>query len=193
MPLGNPLLDALDRLGYGGIFLDHAGQPLRANGVAKTLLNGGGAPPNSPADPNWRAAILNSFLYSNGRLRFRVEQNGWRVVRRQDCDPSRPLILRELPIEEREPSGPQSVLVLIDLAATPRPASRSLQEIFGLTPTEARLAIAMAGGESLEEIAEVIGVTVGTFRKQLTSIFAKTDTHRQSELVALLARLSILP
>jgi len=51
----------------------------------------------------------------------------------------------------------------------------------------------MAGGESLEEIAGATNVTVDTLRKQLASIFEKTDTHRQSELVGLLAKLFILP
>ena len=116
------------------------------------------------------------------------------MVPRLDSDPNRPLILWALPTEERGASGPQTILILVDLGISPRPASRSLQTIFGLTPNEARLAVAMAGGGSLEEIAGATKfVTVNTLRKQLASIFEKTDTHRQSELVALLARLFILP
>jgi hypothetical protein len=34
---------------------------------------------------------------------------------------------------------------------------------------------------------------LGTVRKQLASIYAKTDTHRQAELTLLLARLAVLP
>jgi len=193
MPLGKPLLDALDRLGYGGILLDGSGQALRVNQSALRIANGGAAPDALSADPNWRSTKLKSLLYSHERPRFRTDQDDWVVLPHEQSEPSRPLILRSLPIEERGTSGPQTVLILVDLSATPRPASRSLQKIFGLTPTEARLAIAMAGGESLEEIAEATDVTIGTVRKQLASVFVKTDTHRQSELVALLARVSLLP
>jgi DNA-binding CsgD family transcriptional regulator len=84
-------------------------------------------------------------------------------------------------------------MVLIDLDLTPRPSADVLKRIFGLTPTEARLAIELTGGRSPEEIAVATKVTVGTVRKQLATVFAKTNTHRQSELVALLSRLAVLP
>src|SRR3954452_22996897 len=193
MPLGKLLLDALDQLGYGGIVLDNSEQPLRINQSALHIVNGDRASAASPQDPNWRAVVIGSFLYRRGRLRFRPDKDGCVVVPRLDSDLNRPLILRALPTEERGASGPQTVLILVDLGISPRPPFRSLQKIFGLTPNEARLAAAMAGGESLEEIAGATNVTVNTLRKQLASIFEKTGTHRQSELVALLARLFILP
>ena len=43
------------------------------------------------------------------------------------------------------------------------------------------------------EVAQATHVAVGTVRNQLHAIFAKTGTHRQGELVALLARVAILP
>jgi DNA-binding CsgD family transcriptional regulator len=196
MPLGKLLLDALDQLGYGGIVLDNSEQPLRINQSALHIVNGVYAPAASPQDPNWQAMVTGSFLYRGGRLRFRPDEDGWVAVPRLprlDSDPNRPLILLALPTEERGASGPQTILILVDLGISPRPACRSLQKIFGLTPNEARLATAMAGGESLEEIAGATNVTVDTLRKQLASIFEKTDTHRQSELVGLLAKLFILP
>ena len=38
MPLGKPLLEALDRMGYGGIVLDVSGQVVRINTAATRLL-----------------------------------------------------------------------------------------------------------------------------------------------------------
>ena len=61
--------------------------------------------------------------------------------------------------------------------------------LFGLTRREARVASALATGLQLQEIAALHGVGMGTVRSQLKSIFVKTGTNRQPELVALLARL----
>jgi DNA-binding CsgD family transcriptional regulator len=57
---------------------------------------------------------------------------------------------------------------------------------FQLTPAEVRLAVHLASGVSLTEAAERFGVTHNTVRAQLRSIFDKTDTHRQADLVRLL-------
>jgi len=61
--------------------------------------------------------------------------------------------------------------------------------IFGLSPAEARLASFLANGASLEEAALQFGISRETVRNQLKAVFAKTDTHRQSELVALLGKI----
>ena len=83
----------------------------------------------------------------------------------------------------------QALVVLVDPEARPRPPESSLRASFGLTAAEARLAILIATGASLETVADEIGIAHETARNQLKAIFAKTDTHRQAELVALLARL----
>lgn len=64
----------------------------------------------------------------------------------------------------------------------------ALRRRFRLTPAEARLAMEIAGGTDLTTAANRLGVARETVRSQLRAVFAKTDTHRQAELVALLAR-----
>jgi DNA-binding CsgD family transcriptional regulator len=64
-----------------------------------------------------------------------------------------------------------------------------LKRVFGLTAAETRLALIVGRGLSLETASETLGVSRETVRNQLKSIFAKTSTHRQSELVALIAGL----
>jgi DNA-binding CsgD family transcriptional regulator len=63
-----------------------------------------------------------------------------------------------------------------------------LAKTFTLTPAEGRVAALIAQGIAPERAAERLGVSRETVRNQLRAVFAKTGTHRQSELVALLAR-----
>jgi DNA-binding CsgD family transcriptional regulator/PAS domain-containing protein len=59
-----------------------------------------------------------------------------------------------------------------------------LKDWFGLTPAEARLAATLAEGGSLEDFALTRGISLNASRFLLKGIFSKTDTNRQSQLVA---------
>ena len=58
-----------------------------------------------------------------------------------------------------------------------------LTRLYGLTPAEARLAAALVAGQSLVDFATEAEITANTARWTLKQVFAKTDTHRQAELV----------
>lgn len=62
-----------------------------------------------------------------------------------------------------------------------------LQDLFGMTPAEARVARGIADGESIATLAGTVKSSRETIRFHLKSVFAKTGTSRQSELVGLLA------
>lgn len=66
-----------------------------------------------------------------------------------------------------------------------------LQRLFGLTPAEAEMTAQLANGESLEAIAEARHVSIDTVRAQLRTVFKKTGTHRQGELVCAVGRLAV--
>ena len=68
-------------------------------------------------------------------------------------------------------------------------AGRQLVELFGLTPAEAQLAVALLAGKRLGCIAVERRVQLSTVRNQLRAVLAKTGTGRQAELVRLLATL----
>jgi DNA-binding CsgD family transcriptional regulator len=61
-----------------------------------------------------------------------------------------------------------------------------LQRCYGLTPAEARLAMALLEGHSLKEVADTLCVTHNTAKSQLKCIFLKTQVKRQGELIRLL-------
>ncbi len=67
-----------------------------------------------------------------------------------------------------------------------RISKASLHSRFMLTPAEIQIALGIAEGKTLAAIAKMRGVAVSTVRGQLKSVFVKTGTHRQAELVGLL-------
>ena len=82
--------------------------------------------------------------------------------------------------------------MLLDLEHSPQPDDLILQQVFGLTPAETRLAKRLAGGEELFRHCRAFRLKIGTVRMQLKAIFWKTGTRRQAELVALLAHMARL-
>ena len=75
----------------------------------------------------------------------------------------------------------------------PDAASRlwlGVQQSFGLTEAEVRLARKLREGLSLQQAADNLGVKINTVRNQLRAIFDKMGLQRQSELVRTLTELS---
>jgi len=63
-----------------------------------------------------------------------------------------------------------------------------LKNRFDLTPAEVRLVVDLVMGTSLKSSAKARGVSYETVRRQIKSVFRKTGTHRQSELVLTVIR-----
>lgn len=82
-----------------------------------------------------------------------------------------------------------SVLIFYDPDLVPAQSADKIRATFHLTPAEADFATLLAAGQGLGEIADAQSITKETARQRLKSIFSKTDTHRQGELVSLLGRL----
>jgi DNA-binding CsgD family transcriptional regulator len=61
--------------------------------------------------------------------------------------------------------------------------SRGYENTFDLTPAEARLVVHLVAGASLRSCAKALGIKYETVRSCLKSVFRKTGTHRQAELV----------
>jgi DNA-binding CsgD family transcriptional regulator len=65
-----------------------------------------------------------------------------------------------------------------------------LQEMFGLTPAEADVAVLLTQGVAVAEIARRRQVSITTVRSQVSGLKAKTETKREADLVR---RLLALP
>ena len=70
------------------------------------------------------------------------------------------------------------------------PCAKKLSAWFGLSKTEGAVAIELAGGKDIADIAAGRSLSELTIRTHLRTIFEKTNTHSQRDLVALLVRLA---
>jgi DNA-binding CsgD family transcriptional regulator len=187
MPLGKALLDAFERMHIGGIVTDRAGRILHINPCATQLLKKVAVAQRERATGLQHALdrlLSQAGSASNGEI--------WALVRGQDSAPSRPLIVHANPLNGSA-KATRRLVILVSLHTTFEPSPETLQKVFGFTPSEKRIAIELVKGKNLKEIAKRADVSVGTVRKQLASMYSKTDTHRQVELTLLLARLAVLP
>jgi DNA-binding CsgD family transcriptional regulator/tetratricopeptide (TPR) repeat protein len=93
---------------------------------------------------------------------------------------------------DRSPTrGACSVLVCVtDLEADITPPIAQMRELYGLTPAEARLALALFEGLTPTDAAKHLGISRNTVQAQLARIFDKTGAARQSGLMRLMMRLA---
>lgn len=81
------------------------------------------------------------------------------------------------------PSGSQSIVV-VALERTPAklPSNEDLQGRFGLTQSEAKVAILLADRKSNREIAAVLGVTQHTARRHTEHVLSKLEIRRRTSV-----------
>ncbi len=190
--LGFRRIDAVEQAfaqaGHGVAVIDHAGRLVWLNPPAEELLGAGELTRNgylAPADTRDAGAVRNLFnaallapaeLLPPAPVQVHVA-NGDSVV----------LDIVPLPRDFQGLLSGAAAVMTIRRLARPNRSADGLKERFGLTAREAEIAMALTSGQTLEQIAAALGVSVATSRQHLKSIFRKTGTHRQAELVAVLS------
>ncbi|MFO1105015.1 MAG: helix-turn-helix transcriptional regulator [Amaricoccus sp.] len=102
------------------------------------------------------------------------------------------LVLHLLPLADANPLPGAAAALFVAPATTPRPAPLdAIAALFDLTPAETRVLELLGAGRTNAEIAEGLGIAVSTVRTHVLRLFEKTATHRQAELVALLASFTL--
>jgi DNA-binding CsgD family transcriptional regulator len=180
---------ALEAFGLPALVFDHAGKVLAPNALIQALSDHVAwragdrfALRAAPADAQFEAA----------RAAIASDEPG---PPRSFAVPGATLVGHVVPIRRSARdifSRCAGVLILTPATLPQAPPAELIQSLFDLTPAEARVARAMAGGASVEEIARSAGVSVNTVRTQVRILMAKTGCHRQAEVVGLLAGLSVV-
>ena len=87
----------------------------------------------------------------------------------------------------RTPNSPIAAILYIKDPHDPSQASaEAIATLYGLRPTEARLAAALAGGASIKEAALALGMSELTVRTYVKRILQKTGVRRQTDLVQMI-------
>ncbi len=194
--LSGTLTHALDRLEVGVLMIDDAGRVLQANSAAERLLaaaDGLYAPLTGVGAADARTTReLRRLLGEASRTGAGagLAAGGWLRLPRPSGRPD--LIAMITPARAGESGVLHARTVALVFVTDPEsrpPAGReALRRIWPFTHAEADLAYRLMAGLSLQQSADLARVSRNTAKSHLASVFAKTGTHRQGELIALLAR-----
>lgn len=99
---------------------------------------------------------------------------------------NRPLILSLFFLSTSAGEEPRLMLVFRDPDMEPTPQWQIFARYFSLTAQEARLTLALADGLSINEYSKSFCMSPHTARTHLKSVFTKTATRRQSDLLRLI-------
>jgi DNA-binding CsgD family transcriptional regulator len=178
-------LDHVGALPLGFVALDETGKVLRLNEKARSLLHSSGAisvkhdrlsfvKPSDRAlfDKHFHTAIADSVHCAMPVTR--------------DQGPTLCLVVADASQFRADDPALAVVVFISDPMSRFSPSARRLRKFFEFTPAEGRLAVLLVRGATLNEAAVIMCTTVHTARAHLKSIFRKTSTNRQSELIYIL-------
>jgi DNA-binding CsgD family transcriptional regulator len=189
------LCELLQLLGTAAILVDREGEVVGLNDAARDCIGAGIQIRNRrlvAADPEGRRALAELIDWIRAGHDGCARHGEQVVVARRNL---RPLILRTVPLHRGAAAmcaPARAIVLLLDPGRMCLPAESQLKRAFALSDGEARLTIRLAAGQTLAAAATLCGISYETARKRLKIVFEKTDTCRQSELVALIIRLGAL-
>jgi len=197
------LLASFDRLAFGVVLLNAEMQVLHHNDAARKVLErrdgifiganrqlenssgtGGGKSLSS-----WLAKVRDTPTAEQGHFleECRVLRNvGKRHYAVQCAD-----VLAASPWTAGSDSDTVRYIVfIVDPAALQLPSTSRLAGLFGLTPSQARVAREFSKGGTYEQVARRMRIAVETVRSHVKDIYPKTRVNRQADLVRLVLSLA---
>lgn len=189
-------LALIDTLPQAVFVLDGAGRVVLTNEKADHLLRKGDAIVLFDGKLQCRVSSQQILLEQAIRSALAPEaaeaRGGWTQIER--ASDRRPLVAFVAPLVPCEEVfgffEPKALVFVSDPAEASSIDDRALHDLYGLTLAEARLAIALSAGHSLESAAALLGVQPATVRSELKSVFRKVGVNRQQDLVRVLTSLS---
>lgn len=177
---------ALGQVGVGAIILNSAGRIIRMNDEAERLVERAGLRSRVPGHlhlPLRASRALAEMLAS-----VRAGREAGPTFFTLDGAHEQPLLMV---MRQLRPTLDHGHAVVIYLRGTKTVRTESvlgaLVALHDLTVSEARVAMLLAIGQSLEAIAKELNLTISTVRTYCKRIFSKTGAKRQAELATLLA------
>ena len=175
----------------GVIHLDRRGRILAVNDRAGSLLRSGRGVLDRegvlrarvPADQRRLTRLVAEALPTSGTAAV----SGSMVLRRSPGWP--PVVLHVAPVSIPQPDyGARHVaalVLLVEPGCPPRRDPGVVARVLGLTPAESQVAVRLAEGQSVREMAAARGVTDRAIYWHLQQIYQKQSISRQADLVRL--------
>ena len=188
------MVEALDQLSQAVMLVNSQSRIVFANRAANTILaaqDGLSSTPDglraaTPDQTRDLRRLINAL--SSGFENPARSSEGLLAIHRPP--PARPLSVLVAPITASRhgvPSlWPTAIVFVTDPDRAPPASQDHLSALYGLTPTEAAVALAVVDGEGVASVADRFKLSSATVRTHLHHIFAKTGTQRQAELVRLI-------
>lgn len=179
--------EALELSGHGAILLDARGCVSYVSATAEGFFG----PEFGVTASRLRASNTASMrelarLTGYAQTRFATAP-GYALVRRTGSWPIAIIAKRLTEAGLDVLRGGRVLLMLTELKPAAQPSFAILRRVYGLTPSEVRVASLFAGGASSEEISLAMSAQISTVRQHIKAVLTKTGTHRQAELALLLA------
>ncbi|HEY4125091.1 MAG TPA: helix-turn-helix transcriptional regulator [Rhizomicrobium sp.] len=194
--MGGALADVLEKSGRGVFLVDEMGRIRHANQAGREIVA-----------KNDGLTDKNSLLAATGR----IQKRKFETILRMAASPDRenrasgslllPRLSRRHPLsaiamplnaETGAPfhSKPLALVCVSDPEQGAQISQARICDLFDFTPAEAKVAMELLAAEEPKSIAEHLGISVNTVRVHMASIFRKTHTNRQAELVRLLMQMT---
>jgi len=193
----NMATGAIDRVAVGMVLLDASGRVVIANREARRIFDLGDgigvAGRQLVAADGSQTAKLRRLVRDVGDLgagAADTEPPGGAAIRigRRDRDTDYHLVVLPLPrrCQPRDAAGAVAVLFITDPKRGHGPVDYLCGDLYGLTTAETRLLSILLEGYGLTAAADRLGLSRNTVHSQLASVFQKTGTRSQSELLRLI-------
>ena len=178
---------ALDRIGSGLVLIDGQRHILEVNPLASAILAQGDALRTRGGRLIATGSPQGAFEAAIARLETGEDSSSSLVL---DRDARQPLLVQLARLDSPLGEGP-FVVMITDPEHAPTLSPQLATELYGLTPTESKIAVAVASGKRPDDISAEFGIAQSTINFHLNNIFRKTGTTRQADLVALLVRMIV--
>jgi len=184
--------DVLERMTHGVFVIDARGRVLFVNKAGRSivrqrdglaLVNDGLEARVSSERLKLRTLISRAVMASKGEtLRATTAISISRPSMKQPLS----VLVTPLRLSVNHGDVPVATVFVSDPERTQDPDMRGAQAAYGLSPAEARVAAALAVGESVQRAADRLCLSRDTARWHLKRIYRKTSTTRQPDLVKLI-------
>lgn len=191
------LRQALDQLPQGALIVNRTGQVMYSNQNAELILaQQDGLFVNRQRDLQAAHANdnaqLRQMIGSAGEPASLLPAQAGGLFQLNRPSGLRPLSLLIAPLNrEISPFNyhqPSVLIFISDPEQQTEAVEERLQQLYSLTPAEAKLAVILIRGNNVVAAAAELRITQNTARTHIKRIFQKTGTHRQSELINLLLK-----